>query len=952
MLLPPIPRRSWLPMAILLLAGYAGNYFSLPLFFGVDFLFGSISVLLVVSFFGIRWGTLAAAIAATHTFFLWNHPYAAIVAIGEALFVGLVWRNQKQSLVLLDVFYWLVLGIPLVWLFYFHLLQVDSAQTWLVVLKQSVNGIFNAIIASLAINYLPIPTSWASRSPARHTPSMRQVLLSLCATSCFLPALILVVLDCNLVFQQIQSAIQVELDDTAQEAIAGLDDRQREYLNALTQLGQVTVNNAVTSLSIANAPSPQIQQSVELLQRVYPEFLLLQVINATDTIVASASQLDPTLTSPGKLDAQHIKTLKQIETSLKPAIGNVHIHSTEQISQVDLGVPILTNNRLSGVVYAHLNLSYLEGFLRSRLSHRIHQIILLDAQNRIIASSNSQLQLMQNFDRLRGGELRSLSQKTASGNTSFENTYLWLPPKGKLPAMVRWRRSLYVKEQPLSGNERWKLVLEIPAAPYINQLQQTYISDLAFMLATVLIILICGILLSRKLANPLTQLATVTTDLSSRLPEKKISQFPISSVGEINSLIGNFQCMTIALNEKFQEVQAANQSLKQRVQERTKELLQTNQKLEREITERQQTDAALRESEERYRDLFENASDLIQSVTPDGHLVYVNRAWKETLDYSEGEISRLTVFDIIHPDNLVHCQEIFQQVMSGTQISEIETAFVTKKGEKIWVAGSINCKAIDGKPIATRGIFRNITERKLAEAEIIYALEKEKQLVELKSRFITTASHEFRTPLTTILMSAKLLEQFGDRASEDKKRMYLDRIQIATKRMTQLLDDILLIGKAEAEKLEFNPKPVSLEQFCRDLVEEMQMSASSKHSMIFISQAQQITANVDEKLLRYILSNLLSNAIKYSPKGGDINLCLSIEAGKAIFHIRDRGIGIPAQDTEQLFHSFHRGSNVENISGTGLGMSIVKQCVDLHGGEISVISEVGTGTTFVVTLPI
>lgn len=946
MLLPPIPRRSWLPMAILLLAGYAGNYFSLPLFFGVDFLFGSISVLLVVRFFGIRWGTIAAAIASVHTFFLWNHPYAAIVLIGEALFIGLLWRNQRQSLVLLDVFYWLLLGIPLVWLFYSRLLHVDSAQTWLVVLKQSVNGIFNSIIASLAINYLPI-SRWVSRAQVRHTPSMRQVLLSLCATSCFLPALILVVLDCNLVSQQIHNTIQVELKDTAQEVIAGLADRQREYLNVLSQLGQLATNNTT-----ANAPSTQLQHSLELLQQVYPELILLQVINATDTIVASAPQIDPALTSPGKLDAQHIKTLKQIETSLKPTIGNVHIHPNERIPQIDIGVPILTNNRLSGVVYAHLNLSYLENFLRSQLSHRVHQIILLDSHNQIVASSDSKLQLMQNFDRLRGGEMRSLSQKTASGNIYFENTYLWLPPKGKLPAMVRWRRSLYVKEQPLNDRSQWKLILEIPAAPYIDHLQQTYINDLTFMLVTVLIVLIGGILLSRKLANPLTQLATVTTDLSSQLPEKNLMRFPTSQVVEINSLIGNFQFMTVALNEKFQEVQAANESLQQRVQERTKELLRTNRKLEREINERQQADAALRESEERYRDLFENASDLIQSVTPDGHLVYVNRAWKETLDYSEDEISRLRIFDVIHPDNLEHCQKTFREVMSGKQISEIETAFITKQGEKVWVAGSINCKIINGKPIATRGIFRNITERKLAEAEMIYALEKEKQLVELKSRFITTASHEFRTPLTTILMSAKLLEQFGDRASEDKKRMYLDRIQIATKRMTQLLDDVLLIGKAEAEKLEFNPTPVPLEQFCHDLVEEMRMSASSKHSIIFTSQAQPITANVDEKLLRYILSNLLSNAIKYSPKGGDIDLSLFIEARKATFSIRDRGIGIPAQDIEQLFHSFHRGSNVENISGTGLGMSIVKQCVDLHSGEISVTSEVGIGTTFVVTLPI
>ena len=201
-------------------------------------------------------------------------------------------------------------------------------------------------------------------------------------------------------------------------------------------------------------------------------------------------------------------------------------------------------------------------------------------------------------------------------------------------------------------------------------------------------------------------------------------------------------------------------------------------------------------------------------------------------------------------------------------------------------------------------------------------------------------------------MSTKLLEQFGDRASEEKKHLYLNRIQIATKRMTQLLDDVLLIGKAEAGKLEFNPAPLLLGKFCSELVEEMQMITNDKHSIIFIDRVQQTTANADDKLLRYILSNLLANAIKYSPKGGNIDFILSIEVEKAIFHIQDRGIGIPPQDTEQLFNSFHRGSNVENISGTGLGMSIVKQCVDLHGGEISVKSEIGIGTTFVVTLPI
>ena len=169
--------------------------------------------------------------------------------------------------------------------------------------------------------------------------------------------------------------------------------------------------------------------------------------------------------------------------------------------------------------------------------------------------------------------------------------------------------------------------------------------------------------------------------------------------------------------------------------------------------------------------------------------------------------------------------------------------------------------------------------------------------------------------------------------------------------MTELLNYVLLLGKAEAGKLEFKPKPLDLEQFCRDLVEEMQLNASS-HRIIFQAQNQCPTACLDEKLLRQILSNLLSNSIKYSPESDEVHFDLIGEGGEAIFRIQDRGIGIPKQEQAQLFDSFHRASNVGNISGTGLGLAIVKKAVDLHGGKIAVDSQVGVGTTFTVTLPL
>jgi len=169
--------------------------------------------------------------------------------------------------------------------------------------------------------------------------------------------------------------------------------------------------------------------------------------------------------------------------------------------------------------------------------------------------------------------------------------------------------------------------------------------------------------------------------------------------------------------------------------------------------------------------------------------------------------------------------------------------------------------------------------------------------------------------------------------------------------MIQLLDDVLLLGKVDAGKLEFKLAPLDLVEFCENLVEPLQLHASSQHKIIFRAQGNCDNACMDEYLLRHILTNLLSNAIKYSPKGGDVNFQLDCDQQTVRFRVADSGIGIPKQDLERLFESFYRATNVGNIQGTGLGLSIIKNCVDLHGGDIRVQSTVGEGTTFTVTLP-
>ena len=193
---------------------------------------------------------------------------------------------------------------------------------------------------------------------------------------------------------------------------------------------------------------------------------------------------------------------------------------------------------------------------------------------------------------------------------------------------------------------------------------------------------------------------------------------PLEDIGQLVIAIGKAQesrRLRVENKTLLEQLKQAKANLEKRVEERTAELRETNQRLIHELDQRKRAEAALRESEERYRDLFENANDLIQAVSTDGRFLYANRAWRDTLGYSSEEVKKLNVFDIIAPESQDHCQDIFQQVFSGEKIDKVEAAFITKDGRRITVEGSINCKFENGTPIRTRAIFRDITARKLAE---------------------------------------------------------------------------------------------------------------------------------------------------------------------------------------------------------------------------------------------
>ena len=396
--------------------------------------------------------------------------------------------------------------------------------------------------------------------------------------------------------------------------------------------------------------------------------------------------------------------------------------------------------------------------------------------------------------------------------------------------------------------------------------------------------------------------------------------------------ISSFQEQLIILVEEVTEMMLLHQSLVQRTNE-TGMLL-----------------GELTKAKDYINKILVSMGDSLLVTTAEGKIKTVNQAAIDSFGYREQELQDCPIYLII-TDPQFNCQEIQQQIIQQEKSwLQMELICTKKNGEKITV--EFACSAIQTEVQGFYDIVyigRDITQRKQAEAEMQKALAKEKELNELKSRFVSIASHEFRNPISSILMTVELLECDANEQGLE----LLDLIKQSANQLQSLLEDILILGKAEAGKLEFKPVPLNLENFCRKLVAEIE-STGTKNKITFVCSPHCEVSWMDEGLLRIIFTNLLSNSIKYSPAGSKIDweLHCNSQEKTARFKVRDRGIGIPPEDLKLLFQSFHRASNVGEIPGTGLGLSIVKEAVDLHGGTIQVESEVGVETIFTVILPL
>jgi len=362
--------------------------------------------------------------------------------------------------------------------------------------------------------------------------------------------------------------------------------------------------------------------------------------------------------------------------------------------------------------------------------------------------------------------------------------------------------------------------------------------------------------------------------------------------------------------------------------------------------------AELNHSKERIEAILNSSSDVIMLVRRDGTVEQVNTTFDRVFLCGPEEVLDQHLTDLVHPDDADRLAAALATVVEARQPHRLEMTMYCQQ-RAMFDADMILSPILeyDGRLLGVVCSVRDITTRKHMEVKLKQMLEREMELGELKSRYVSMAAHDLRTPLAVIKSSADLLAGYAGQMSDVQRETTFERLRAGITQMVELLDDILTIGRVEAGKIRFEPEWVNLEAFCGDIVREFEQLPALEHTIEFASTGDCVEVYLDPKLVRYVLNNLLSNAIKYSPPGTAVTFDLACAQREVVLQVRDQGIGIPSDDQPHIFEAFHRAHNVGSTPGTGLGLAIVKQSVDLHGGSIAFESEEGAVTTFTVTLP-
>jgi len=660
-------------LCAMIVAGLAGNYFKYPIFLNIDFLFGSIFAMLALQFFGLGRGIVAAAAIAGYTYVLWNHPYAIVIMTVEVAVAGWLMTRRKVSLVVADALYWLVIGMPLVYIFYRLVMHVSFSSVTLTMTKQAMNGISNALVARLIFTVVV----FCNRSK---TISLREIISNLLIFFILLQGLLM-----------LGSTSREDFDETDRQIRTNLSQHSismHHYVDTWLE----SKNTAIVNLAemAVSKPPQQMQPFLELTKKSDKTFLRAGLVDKDATITAYfplTDELGHRNIGKNFADRPYIPKLKQ---TLKPMISEVVMGRIGVPKpMVAMLAPVVISGEYGGYVAGILSLEQIRVQLDKNLAENATLYTLLDKNGNVILSNRTDQTVMKPF--MRGkGTLNRLDKEICQ----------WIPVlPPNTPASERWKKSLYVAETSLGGLAEWKLILEQPVAPFQKALFENYTGKLIKLFLILLVVMLLAEVLSRRSITALEKLCAI----SHSLPEKLANDghdivWPESSVLEISHLIENFREMADSLAGQFVKTRQINESLERRVEERTLEL---------------------KKSENKFRVLVSSVPVGIYQTDEHGSCIYVNEKWSDLTGLSEAEAIGTGWTNTLHPEDRNIVFDEWNSSVSEHRQFQLEYRFKTPLGVENWVVGV--AAAIDlehGESSGYIGSVTNITDRKHMESAL------------------------------------------------------------------------------------------------------------------------------------------------------------------------------------------------------------------------------------------
>ena len=707
-------RKYNLPIGLLLIAaGLVGNYFKYPIFLNIDFLFGSIFTMLALQYFGLWRGIISAVLISSVTYFIWGHPYAILIMTAEVAVVGTLINRYKIALVLADALYWLVLGMPLIYIFYHGVMGVPLSNMNIVIIKQAVNGVANGLLARIIFTSITAMRR-SSLTPYRELIYNLLILFTLC------PTLLLLALTSRNDFASTENTIRSNL---------------RQNILQTGQRLNVWIGNRVSTLdylaTMAAAQTPQqMQPHLEQarasdinLQRI----ALLDKVGITTAFSPLIDELGQSNLGRNFADRPYIPILKQ---TLKPMLTEVMMSKTGiHAPIVSLIAPVVIQGQYSGYVSGVLALDQIQESLQINSEENGLRYTLLDKNDNIILSNRKDQKMMAHFERGQGETIRFNDRISQ-----------WVPqPAPNSPVSERWASSFYVAETPVSNLAEWKLILEQPVAPFQKMMNQRYADALTLLFVMLIAALALAEWLSRRITATTEQLSELTQGLPVRLESGMPTAWPESSVLEEDRLIGNFRAMAETLAGQFRVNQELNASLEERVKAAMRDV---------------------RQGEELYRTLIMAMEEGVVLQDENSAIIAFNKSAERILGLTADQLSGKTSYDTdwyaIHEDGSPFPGETHPVVVTlktGLPQSDVVMGIHKPDGALTWILVNVQPLFKEGRitPYRVVATMHDITERRQQEEKIHQLLAENETIlgnavvgiVYLKQRRIVSCNRRF-----------------------------------------------------------------------------------------------------------------------------------------------------------------------------------------------------------------